>query len=177
MFIYPTQVNVQAATKHERMAPLLPTLPNFLSSVPPHTNHGSLDVAVITSLYFASNNIGGAIGNAIAGAIWNQVLPSRLAFNLGNATEALAVFADPFTYAARYRPGTPQRDAIVVSYGYVQKLICIVGVCLCILQIAFACVMRNPKLGNQQSLPDAEEYDKEEPALEAKSPWYTRFLN
>lgn len=151
MFIYPTQVNVQAATKHEH-------------------------VAVITSLFFASNNIGGALGNAIAGAIWNQVLPSRLAFNLGNATEALAVFTNPFTYATRYRPGTPQRNAIVVSYGYVQNLICIVGVCLCILQIAFACVIRNPKLGNQQSLPDAE-CNKEEPESEAKSPWYTRFFN
>jgi SIT family siderophore-iron:H+ symporter-like MFS transporter len=132
---------------------------------------------VITSLFFASNNIGAALGNTIAGAIWNQVLPSQLAVNLGNTTEALAVFADPFTYATIYEPGTHQRDAIVVSYGYVQKLICIVGICLCIPQIAFACIIRNPKLGKEQSLPDAEEYDMEGPESEMKQPWYIRFFN
>jgi SIT family siderophore-iron:H+ symporter-like MFS transporter len=168
---------MQAATKHERMALSPPIVPNFFLIHSIYTNPASIDVAVIISLCFAAEYIGGALGNTIASAIWNQVLPSQLAVNLGNTTEALAVFADPFSYAAIYRPGTPQRDAIAMSYGYVQKLMCIVGIGLCILQIAFACVIRNPVLGKEQSLPDAEESNREGLELEMKPPWHTRFFN
>ena len=120
-----------------------------------------IDVAAIISLCFASQYIGIALGNTLASAVWNQVLPSQLTVNLGNTTSASAVFANPFSYAAVYELGTHQRHAIAISYGYVQRLLCAVGIGLCVLQVAFACVIRNPVLGNEQSLPDAEEYSME----------------
>lgn len=119
----------------------LSILPKFLFTLTATILNPCLDVAVITGLFVASDYVGGAFGNTIAGAIWNQVLPSQLTANLGNATEAMAVFADPFTYVALYSPDTPQRDAIAVSYRYVQKLICIVGICVCILQIGFVALL------------------------------------
>ncbi|KAJ4367044.1 ferrioxamine B transporter [Neocucurbitaria cava] len=130
-FPYPAQASIQAATKHEH-------------------------VAVITGLYLASYNIGSALGNTVSGAIWSQVIPRELEKRFGNATEATAWYASPITLIAEYPPGTPQRDAAIEAYKHVQRLLCITGICLCVLLIFFASVLRDPKLPDTQSLPDAE---------------------
>ncbi|KIW99213.1 uncharacterized protein Z519_00876 [Cladophialophora bantiana CBS 173.52] len=135
MFPYPAQASIQAATKHEH-------------------------VAVITGLYLATYNIGSAFGGAISGTIWTNVLPSRLETNLapfGNSTLAAATYADPFTVAYEYPVGTPVRTAIIAAYQHSQRLLCITGISLCSLLIAFAFCLRNPRLGDEQSLPEAEE--------------------
>ncbi|KEF51568.1 MFS transporter, SIT family, siderophore-iron:H+ symporter [Exophiala aquamarina CBS 119918] len=135
MFPYPAQASIQAATKHEH-------------------------VAVITGLYLATYNIGSAFGNTVSGAIWTQVLPSTLDDRLavfGNSTLAAAVYANPFAVAAEFPVGTPERDAIIASYQHAQRLLTITGICLCVPLIFFASVLRNPKLTDTQSLPEAEE--------------------
>jgi MFS transporter, SIT family, siderophore-iron:H+ symporter len=134
LFPYPGQASIQAATKHEH-------------------------VAVITGLYLACYSIGSALGNTVSGAIWTQVLPGRLDTGLapfGNATLAAAVFGDPFAFTAGYPVGTPERDAAVEAYQGTQRLLCITGICLCVPLIFFACMLRDPKLGKEQSLPGAE---------------------
>jgi len=135
MFPYPAQASIQAATKHEH-------------------------VAVITGLYLATYNIGSAFGGCVSGAIWTQVLPSTLEDRLatfGNSTLAGLTYGDPFTVIAEYPVGTPVRTAIIGAYQHAQRLLCITGICLAVLLIGFALVLRNPKLGDEQSLPEAEE--------------------
>lgn len=132
MFPYPAQASIQAATRHEH-------------------------VAVITGLYLACYSVGAAFGNTISGAIWTQVLPSQLEANLGgNATLAMAAYGSPFGFVANYTMETPERQGVVEAYRHTQRLLCITGICLCVPLIAFACVIRDPKLGKEQSLPDAE---------------------
>lgn len=134
MFPYPAQASIQAATKHEH-------------------------VAVITGLYLATYNIGSAFGNTVSGAIWTQVLPSSLEDNLaqfGNSTLAAAVYANPFAVAAEFPVGTPERTAIIAAYQHAQRLLTITGICLCVPLIVFASCLRNPKLTDTQSLPEAE---------------------
>ncbi|KAF2748841.1 siderochrome-iron transporter-like protein Sit1 [Sporormia fimetaria CBS 119925] len=130
-FPYPTQASIQAATAHEHLA-------------------------VITGLYLATYNIGSALGNTISGAMWSQLMPSQLADALGNRTEAELWFKTPFPQVALYPPGTFERDAAIYAYRHIQRLLCITGICLCVPLIFFACVIRNPKLGKEQSLPGAE---------------------
>ncbi len=134
LFPYPGQASIQAATQHEHLA-------------------------VITGLYLSCYSIGSALGNTVSGAIWTQVLPQRLNMNLarfGNATLATAVYGDPFTFAAAYPVGTPQRDEVVDVYQQTQRLLCITGICLCVPLIIFSCLLRDPRLGNEQSRPEAE---------------------
>ncbi|CAI6225685.1 unnamed protein product [Periconia digitata] len=131
-FPYPAQASIQAATKHEH-------------------------VAVITGLFLACYQIGSALGNSLSGAIWTQVTPGELSSRIANSTQALSWYAAPLTLVPLYPPGTPERDAAIDVYMHVQRLLCITGICLCVPLIFFACVIRNPKLGKEQSLPDAEE--------------------
>ncbi|KMP06227.1 siderophore iron transporter 1 [Coccidioides immitis H538.4] len=136
LFPYPAQASIQAATKHEH-------------------------VAVITGLYLACYYIGSAIGNSISGALWNQVLPKTLETRLGNATLAAEIYGDPLKWANANPVGTPDRDIVIEAYRHIQRLLCITGICLSVLIISFALVLRDPILTNEQSLANAEKYDGE----------------
>jgi SIT family siderophore-iron:H+ symporter-like MFS transporter len=129
MFPYPAQASLQAYLKHENLA-------------------------VMTGIYLATYNIGSALGNAVSGAIWTQVLPGQLSKNLAdiNSTLAELTYGDPFTAAATYPVGTPERQAIIDSYKYAQRILTIVGICLCVPLIGFAFTLRNPSLTNKQTL-------------------------
>ncbi|KAH8178988.1 major facilitator superfamily protein [Sarocladium implicatum] len=136
MFPYPAQASLQAFLRHENLA-------------------------TMTALYLATYNIGSALGNAVSGAMWRQLLPSRLENRLGNSTLASTVFGDPLTAAATYPMGTPERTAIVDAIQQVQRYLCITGICLCVPLIVFAVAMRNPKLNDQQTLAKDLETDSE----------------
>ena len=139
LFAYPAQASVQAAARHE------------------HT-------AVLTGLYLACYSIGAALGNAVSGAIWSNVLPAQLASRLAavvpsssNAsTLATSAYGSPFAFVAQFAMHTPERRAVVAAYQHTQRLLCITGICLCLPLIAFALALRDPTLGDAQSLPDAE---------------------
>lgn len=145
MFPYPAQASLQVGLKHENLA-------------------------VMTGLYLATYNIGSALGNAVSGAIWTQMLPGALTRELGmvsnNATLAVTTFGDPFTAAATFAVGTPERTAIIAAYQGTQKVLCIVGICLCIPLIVFASSLRNPRLSDKQNL-SGEVEEKEEEAERA----------
>jgi SIT family siderophore-iron:H+ symporter-like MFS transporter len=144
-FPYPAQASLQAVLKHEHLA-------------------------VMTGLYLATYNLGSAFGGAVSGAIWTQVLPGQLSERLAkfdNATLTTLAYADPFTFAAEYRVGTLERQALVDSYKHAQRLLTITGICLCVPLIAFAAVLRNPKLNDEQTL--AEESTAADPVGYVKS--------
>ncbi|KAK0624422.1 major facilitator superfamily domain-containing protein [Immersiella caudata] len=130
MFPYPAQASLQVNLKHEHLA-------------------------VLTGLYLATYNLGSAFGGAISGAIWTQVLPGELQSRMapfGNDTYATSAYADPFTFAAQFPVGTPERQALIDSYKHAQRLLVITGICLCIPLIGFAMALRNPRLNDKQTL-------------------------
>lgn len=129
MFPYPTQASLQVSARHENMA-------------------------VLTGIYLATYNVGSALGNCVSGAIWTQVLPSKLSENLDpiNSTLASAIYSSPLLNYGNYAVGTPERTAIIASYQSVQKLLTITGLCLCIPLICFGLALRNPKLNDNQTL-------------------------
>ncbi|KAL1631238.1 ferrioxamine B transporter [Neofusicoccum ribis] len=135
MFPYPTQASIQAATKHEHLA-------------------------IVTGLYLGTYNIGSALGACVSGAVWSQVLPGQLEKQLGDATTAATVYADPLTWSMSNPVGTPQRQSVITAYRTTQNYLCITGICLSSLLIFFSLVLRNPRLTDEQSLPDAEEDGK-----------------
>ena len=149
-FPYRVQASIQAATQHEY-------------------------VAVITGLYLSCYSIGSALGNSVSGAIWTQVLPQRLSANLerfGNATLATAAYGDPFTFTAAYPVGTPQRHGVVDAYQHTQRLLCITGICLCVPLIIFSCLLRDPRLGKEQSRPEAEGGSRSEDGTRSTKKWW-----
>ncbi|BGO89236.1 hypothetical protein NBRC10512_005931 [Rhodotorula toruloides] len=134
LFPYPAQTLIQTAGNHQ------------------HT-------AILLSIYLAIYNVGSAIGATISGAIWTQVLPGKLEIALGGNTTAVQEwYGSPFTAitTAAGQWGQPDRMAVVDAYRHVQRLLCITGIAFAVPLLLCALVVRDPVLGKEQSLPDAE---------------------
>lgn len=148
LFTYPTQVSLQAATKHEHLA-------------------------LVTGLYLALYSIGSAFGTAVSGAIWTQTLPKKLEEALSTvssnaASLATTAYGSPFTFIVSYPIGTPERTAMIDAYQDTQRLLCITGICLCVPLVVFAMFLRNPRLGKEQSLGFAERGEQSDSTSETK---------
>ncbi|CAI6037291.1 hypothetical protein V2G26_021272 [Clonostachys chloroleuca] len=146
MFPYPAQASLQVQLKHENLA-------------------------VMTGIYLATYNIGSALGNAVSGAIYTQVLPGYLSEQLTNQTLAVEVYGYPAGIAPLYAMDTPERQGMVHAFGQTQRLLCITGIALCTLLIGFAFALRNPVLTDAQTLAkDSDsETDAEVPVSETKA--------
>lgn len=136
LFAYPTQASIQASATRDH-------------------------VAILTGLYLSFYNVGSALGTCLSGTIWTQTLYPVLKANLAfqpNAGLAKAIYENPFKIMPEYPVGTEIRGAIIDSYQYVQRLLCIAGIFICVPIIGFALALRNPKLSNKHVQEDAEEW-------------------
>lgn len=130
-FTYTTQLSIQTCTNHEYMS-------------------------VVLSLYLASYNIGSALGVAISGAVWTQLMPNEIVKKMSELGVDISLAGDayqaPMTFITFHPWGTPARRAVVLAYANIQKKLCTVGLCLCVPLIFFALFLRNHVLTNAQSL-------------------------
>ncbi|OQD89626.1 hypothetical protein PENANT_c002G09136 [Penicillium antarcticum] len=95
------------------------------------------EVAVVMAIWGLFGSIGAAVGSAIAGGMWNNMLEGELYNRLpaDSKSKAASIYHDLVTQMS-YADGTPEHTAIVGAYGDVQRKMVIVGVCitpLCIL--------------------------------------------
>lgn len=135
LFAYPTQASIQASASRDH-------------------------VAILTGLYLSFYNVGSAMGTCVAGAIWTQNLYHQLQTNLEfqpDETLAEVIYNNPFEAIKHYAVGSDVRSAMIMSYRYVQQLLCVAGFCICIPMIVFAFLLRNPRLSNGQVQEDGEE--------------------
>ncbi|KFA69861.1 hypothetical protein S40285_08422 [Stachybotrys chlorohalonatus IBT 40285] len=96
-------------------------------------------IAVVNALAGLFGGVGAGIGLAIAGALWNNLLPQELENRLPEEQKANArtIFGD-FVLQMSFEDGTPERQAIVDSYAHVMRLMVIAGACfmpLCLFSI------------------------------------------
>ncbi|ATY64869.1 siderochrome-iron transporter (Sit1) [Cordyceps militaris] len=134
LFAYPTQASIQASASRDH-------------------------VAILTGLYLSFYNVGSALGICLSGAIWTQTLYPALESSLAfqpNRTLAESMYNNPFEVVKNYPVGSEIRSAIIGSYSYVQGLLCIAGLCVCVPMIGFALALRNPRLSDKQVQEDAE---------------------
>ncbi|KAK7202368.1 major facilitator superfamily domain-containing protein [Myxozyma melibiosi] len=114
------------------------------ASIASCTTHTFMSTAI--TLYLSMYYVGSAFGTSVSGAIWTNLLPEKLLENLQNATLAASVYGDPFTFAATYTIDSPERLAVIHSYSQVQKILCIVGICLCVPLLAFGFLLRDREM-------------------------------
>lgn len=89
------------------------------------------EIAVVTAVWGLFGAIGAALGFAIAGGMWNNILESQINARLPEESKHLSasIFSNMMTQMS-YKDGTAERAAIVGAYGDVQRKMVIVGVCL-----------------------------------------------
>lgn len=141
-----------------------------------HLRNEPTDLAVVTGIYLALYNIGSAFGATVSGAVYTNVLPAQLVQRLGNVTLATSVYGDPYTFIASNPIGSVERSEVIAAYAHTQKILCTVGICLCIPLIMFSLFLRNPQLTKDQSLPNAERdtasLSSQDSLQKEKKKWY-----
>ena len=95
------------------------------------------EIAVVMAIYGLFGSIGAAVGQAIAGGMWNNMTKNEMYARLPEESKHLAgvIFGDMVKQMS-YADGTPERAAIVGAYADVQRKMVIVGVCFVPLCIA-----------------------------------------
>lgn len=118
----PAQLGVQAAVNHQQ-------------------------VAAATAIFLTVFEIGGAIGAAIAGAVWTNTAYAKLVRYLPAASQgdAVTIFGS-YLEAQAYPPGTPTRIAIDRAYSETYNILLIIGICISALLIPLSLGMKNLKL-------------------------------
>ena len=134
MFPYPAQAVIQAFVSHENLG-------------------------VMTGLYLSFYNVGQAIGTSVSGAMYTQILPKEISNRLetSNSTLIEQAYGSPLTLLPEYPMGTSVRDSMVLAYRHVQRLLCVVGLCLIVLLLVCAFLLPNPILIDQRSLVEEDE--------------------
>ena len=119
----PAQLGVQAAASHQ-------------------------SVASATAIFLTILEIGGAVGNAISGAIWSHSIPEKLALYLPSETkdQAAAIFGNVTLAANGWPMGSPTRDAINLAYQETMTRILTVAVCVAVPCVLLSFFMKNYKL-------------------------------
>ncbi|KAL4885811.1 siderophore iron transporter mirB [Aspergillus karnatakaensis] len=101
-------------------------------------------VAAALAVLFISGGIGGAVGNAISGAIWTNTFLPALQRNLPESAlpNALTIYSSLPAQLA-YPKNTPERLAIQESYGYAQTRMLAAGTGLMVLSFIWVAMIRN----------------------------------
>ncbi|OOO06051.1 major facilitator superfamily MFS_1 [Aspergillus oryzae] len=104
-------------------------------------------VAAAMAILFVSGGIGGAVGNAISGAIWTNTFESSLARYLPeSALPSLASIYASLPVQLSYAVNSPERIAIQKAYGYSQTRMLAAGTGLMALAFVAVFMIRNLNL-------------------------------
>ncbi|KAK0206671.1 drug:h+ antiporter [Desarmillaria ectypa] len=116
------------------------------------------DVATVTAMVLLLTEIGGAIGNAVAGAIWTNLMPGKLLKYLPNVSqdERDALYAS-ITTVASYARGTEIREGAISAYGDVMKIMLIVATVMSVIPLVISLFMPDWHLGEKQNAVDEED--------------------
>ncbi|KAF7871962.1 uncharacterized protein EAF02_009067 [Botrytis sinoallii] len=101
-------------------------------------------VAAILALLYVVGNIGGAVGNAICGAIWTNTFPQALERYLPES--AIADFDNIYgdlSTQLTYPLGSETRIAIQHAYGYAQERMLIAGTVIIALAFVWVMMIKN----------------------------------
>lgn len=108
----------------------------------PHQN-----VAGATALFLVVLEVGGAVGAAISGAIWNRNLAPKLMEYLPEASKGMATtIAGNYLQAATFPKGSVERNAINRAYDETLYRMLIVAVAMVVPLLPLALLMKNHKL-------------------------------
>jgi MFS family permease len=123
MLNVPAQLGVQASASHQQ-------------------------VAAATAAFLTILEIGGAVGNAVSGAIWTHSVPKKLAMYLPAeiADQAHLIYGNVSLASTGWPMGSPERIAINKAYQETMTTMLIVACCVAAPIIPLSLVMKNYKL-------------------------------
>jgi len=114
------------------------------------------DVAIITALVLLFTEIGGAVGNACAGAIWSNTMPGNLEKYLPWLTDAeRAELYGSITSVTASPRGDPVREGVIQAYDDTMKVMILCAIGLSVIPVLCGFGMPDWHLGDKQNAVDS----------------------
>ncbi|KAF9308195.1 hypothetical protein BG003_011450 [Podila horticola] len=110
------------------------------------------DVATVIGASQILVSFGSAVGNALAGGIWTQYLPSRLREHVTGPYNQDRAMNDPLKYVKNLDPVTKQQ--VIDAYSDSQKFMSIIGLVVAALTIVCAAMLEHVNLEQDQDAQD-----------------------
>ncbi|KAK5122194.1 Siderochrome iron transporter 2 [Meristemomyces frigidus] len=110
-------------------------------------------VPMMLSILSLFSSVGGAIGDAVAGAVYAHTFPQALARTLpaDMVSQAEALYLGGYLIQEKYIPGTPTRAAIDYAWGYYMKYASISATVVLVLGFPAIAVWKNYRVDKQQN--------------------------
>ncbi|KAG0069647.1 hypothetical protein BGZ89_002378 [Linnemannia elongata] len=122
------------------------------------------DVATVVGASQILVSFGSAVGNAAAGGIWTQYLPSRLRVRVTGPYDMDRAMNDPLKYIKFLDPVTKQQ--VVDAYSDSQWFMSIMGLAVAALTIVCAAMLQHVNLEQDQDTQDRIALGEEIPEIE-----------
>ncbi|EEB93658.1 hypothetical protein MPER_07652 [Moniliophthora perniciosa FA553] len=115
-----------------------------------------IDAAMVTAVVLLLTEVGGAVGNAVAGVIWSNQMPGKLAQYLPNvnATERASIYSSISFIRDMYPEGSETRDGIIRAYGDVMRTMVITATAVAVVPLVLSLLMPDWYLGDTQNAVD-----------------------
>ncbi|KAJ5711109.1 Major facilitator coppper-regulated transporter crmC [Penicillium malachiteum] len=109
-------------------------------------------VPLMIALISLSSSVGGAIGYAVASAIYANTFPQALLRALPESAKAeyASIYEGGSAAQLMYPPGSETRDAINYAWAYSQKYECITAACLVVLAFPAIAIWKNYNVDRKQ---------------------------
>jgi MFS family permease len=110
------------------------------------------DLATVVGASQILVSFGSAMGNALAGGIWTQVLPTRLRARITSAYDERLAMNDPLKYIPKLEPGV--KDQLIEAYGDTQKTMSIITCGVAVIALIFVAFFQHVDLKQDQETQD-----------------------
>ncbi|GJN85613.1 hypothetical protein PLIIFM63780_009181 [Purpureocillium lilacinum] len=101
-------------------------------------------IAVAIAMFGLFGSIGASIGQAIAGGIWTNILPDKIAEALpADMQDQVFQLYGNLSAVVEAPRGSPAREAVIEGYGIVQRYMVIAGACFIPLCLAALLLWKN----------------------------------
>ncbi|KAK3838031.1 MAG: major facilitator superfamily domain-containing protein [Linnemannia gamsii] len=122
------------------------------------------DLATVVGATQILVSFGSAVGNALAGGIWTQYLPSRLDIHVTGPYDRTRAMNEPTKYVKLLDPVTKQQ--VIDAYSDSQWFMSVIGLAVAVLTIGCAAMLQHVNLEQDQDTQDLIALGKEVPETE-----------
>ncbi|KAK3814075.1 MAG: major facilitator superfamily domain-containing protein [Benniella sp.] len=134
-------------------------LANIAASVAVTAAVGKKDVATVIGVTQILGSFGSALGGGLAGGVWTQYLPERLAKHITGPYDEFLAMNSPIEYIPSLDPVT--KSQLVDAYADSQMLMSIISMSLAVFACACALVMKPVDLYSDQKEEEEEKRSEE----------------
>ncbi|KAF9586155.1 hypothetical protein BGW38_009152 [Lunasporangiospora selenospora] len=125
------------------------------------------DVATVVGVQQVLASVGYAVGGALAGGVWTQYLPTRLAKHITSPYDENLALNDPLEYIPNLDPVT--KSQLVTAYGDSQMLMSIITCCIAVIACICTLMMKHVDLLQDQPNQGTQDESADAPIVDEKA--------